>query len=261
MINRRIPVALLLTAIGATACSTLIGGSSELPERRKFIIEATPLRVSQPASVRPYPYRLEVQEFAVSRLYERDQIVFRLSPEEIREDRWHVWAVRPSQMITDAVEQYLRDSRLFTDIRQEFIDTSPDFTFAGTVNAIERFDSGDLWFARLAVTMQVVDRSNNVIWRRTFGDIPQEVYNPDFSHTVEAMKLRLREYMEQAIPEIDLQVHIRMLQEEGKPYEHLLAAPPGETIPVADSTGTEGSIPGSHPHYEILPGKLAPDQD
>lgn len=257
----RFALALVVAALGAAACSSLVGGKAKIPERRKFIIEAAPLRLSLPNSARPYAHRLEVQEFAVSRLYDRDQIVFRLSPEEIREDRWHVWAVRPSQMITDAVEQYMRDARLFTDIRQEFLDTAPDFTFSGTVNAIERFDSGDQWYARLAMTMQLVDRGNEVIWRRTFGEQPEQVYNPDFGHTVEAMKERLRRYMAQAIPEIDLQIHIRMLQEQGEPYEHLLAVGTGEAMAAPDTTAAEGSIPGAHPHYEIIPGRLTPDTD
>jgi ABC-type uncharacterized transport system auxiliary subunit len=238
-----------------------MGGKAELPERRKFIIEAMPLRLPLPPAPRPYPYRLEVREFAVSRLYEKDQIVFRRSPEEIREDRWHVWAVRPSQMITDAVEQYLRDAHLFADIRQEFIDTSPDFALTGTVNAIERWDSGDQWYARLVIAMQVVDRANQVIWRREFGQEAQQVYNPDFSLTVEAMRGRLRQYMEQAIPEIDLQIHIRMLQERNQPYEHLLAVDTAAGVAQADTAAAEGTIPGSHPHYEIIPGKLAPDAD
>lgn len=259
-----------LTGVCAAACSSLTGGKVDIPERRKFIIEAMPPRLSLPNSKRPYPYRVQVQEFAVSRLYEKDQIVFRLSPEEIRDDRWHLWAVRPSQMITDAAEQYLKDARLFADIRQEFLDSSPDFTFSGTVNAIERFDSGDLWYARLAITMQLVDRSNRVVWTRSFGEEDERVYNPDFGHTVLAMRSRLRSYMKQAISEIDLQVHIRMLQDSGEPYEHLLVvdadarasdADATEAEARADSGAVEGSIPGSHPHYEIIPGKLAPETD
>ncbi|MFH1567557.1 MAG: ABC-type transport auxiliary lipoprotein family protein [Gemmatimonadota bacterium] len=257
---RPVYLALLAGVTCLCACGSLIGKRSDVPERRKFIIEAAPLRITVPRSARPYPYRLEVREFAVSRMYERDQIVFRLSPEEIREDRWHVWAVRPGQMITDAIEQYLRDARLFTDIRQEFLDTNPDYSFSGTVNAIERFDSGDQWYARLTLTMQVMDQQNQIVWRHTFGEQAEQVYNPDFGHTVETMKQLLRRYMEEAIPEIDLQVHVRMLQAQNQPYEDLLVAAPAEAATVADTTAG-GSMPGAHPHYEILPGKVAPDAE
>lgn len=247
-------------------CGSLLGGKTEIPERRKFILQPTSLRLSLPKSERPYPYKVQIEKFAVSRLYDRDQIVFRLSPEEIREDRWHVWAVRPSEMITDAAEQYLKDAHLFTDIRQEFLDASPDFTFTGTVKAIERYDSVDQWYALLTITMQLVDRHNEVIWQRSFGgdrDDAQEVYNADFSHTVVTMKELLSTYMKQAIEEIDLQVHIRMLHDAGKPLDDLLAATSGETPAPADSaaTGLEDRIPGAHPHYVIIPGKLAPESE
>ena len=257
---------LLALAAGALllgGCGSLLGGKTEIPERRKFILQPMSARLSLPSSKRPYPYKVQIEKFAVSRLYDRDQIVFRLSPEEIREDRWHVWAVRPSEMITDAAEQYLKDARLFTDIRQEFLDVTPDFTFTGTVKAIERYDSVDQWYAVLTITMQLVDRHNEVIWERSFGEEPSRVYISDFTHTVVAMKEQLRTYMEQAIREIDLQVHIRMLHNAGQPYEYLLAATNGEVAAPADTTETDPAdrIPGTHPHYEIIPGKLAPESE
>jgi len=250
----------------AWGCSGLIGGKTVIPERRKFILQPMAARLSLANSERPYPYKVQIEKFAVSRLYDRDQIVFRLSPEEIREDRWHVWAVRPSEMITDAVEQYLKDAHLFTDIRQEFLDASPDFTFTGTVKAIERYDSGDQWYAVLTITMQLVDRHSEVIWQRSFGaerGDERRVYIADFTHTVVAMKEQLRTYMEEAIREIDLQVHIRMLQEAGLSIDDLLDASNGVTAAPADTadTGPEGRVPGSHPHYEIIPGKLTPESE
>jgi len=266
MMRGRWPYRLLALTMGALlfgGCSGLIGGKTKIPERRKFILQPMSSRLSLPNSKRPYPYKVQIEKFAVSRLYDRDQIVFRLSPEEIREDRWHVWAVRPSEMITDAVEQYLKDARLFTDIRQEFLDARPDFTFAGTIKAIERYDSIDQWYALLTIPMQLVDRHNEVIWQRNFGAQPRRVYNADFSHTVVAMKEQLRMYMEQAIRDIDLQVHIRMLHDAGQPYEHLQRATNGETAAPADTAvaAPEGRIPGTHPHYEIIPGRLAPESE
>ena len=251
-----------LAGICASAsCSGLIGGKTIIPETRKFIIEADPiLRVAIPFSERPYPFKVEVDKFSVSRVYDKNQIVFRLSPQELREDRFHRWAVRPSEMITDAVEAYLKLSPpLFADIRQQFLDVEPDFSIQGTVKAIERFDSGNVWFARLAMSIQLVSRDNNVIWRDDFVD-EEEVYIEDFSHTVLTMSRMLRVRMEQYIHEIDRIFLIRQLQETGQPYEFLLdeeALGDMESEAVlADSANFERR---SHPDYDIVPGRLLPE--
>ena len=240
-------------------CSGLLGGKAVLPQLRKFIIEAEPLRLSIPESGRPYPFKVEVGDFEVSRLYDRDQIVFRLSPQEIKEDRYHRWAVRPGEMITDAVEQYLKDARLFTDIRQEFLDTPPDFKLTGTVKAIERFDSGDLWYAHLAMSMQLVDGRNEVVEDWPLNSVKQ-VYVADFSHTVVTLSQILRNYMEEVIRGLNFHFLIRELQRKNLPFEHLLdkrsaAGPVAETS--APDTANVAPLPQLG--YEIIPGKLAPE--
>jgi ABC-type uncharacterized transport system auxiliary subunit len=259
---RRSTLCALLALTGVLcACTSLMGGKTEIRQRRKFIIEPLPLRLALPNSARPYPYRVEIKKFSVSRVYDNNKIVYRLSPHEIRETDDELWAVRPSEMVTDAVEQYLRDARLFTDIRQEFLDAAPDFTLTGTVKAIERYDSGDLWFARLNMSIRLVSGRSELIWEREFGQEEEQVFNRDFSYTVETMATLLRDYMDQAVREIDLQVHIRLLQSQDKPYGHLLATFNGEDVAQDTVAAPESTIPGVHPHYELIPGKLAPDSD
>ena len=257
----RLVITTTLVSTGSLlSCSGLIGGKTVVPETRKFIIEAESLKISMPHSERPYPFKVQIAKFAVSRAYERHQIVFRLSKEEMRDDRIHRWAVRPSEMITDAVEGYLKSSpALFADIRQQYLDVEPAFNIQGTVKAIERFDSGDQWFARLAMSIQLVDRDNKVIWRGDFDDVEQ-VYVENFSHTVSEMSGMLRNRMEQYIRELDRHFLIQKLQAEGKPYEFLLDE---EILDVIETEATqEDSTDDSgrpHPDYDIVPGKLVPE--
>ena len=183
-----------------------------------------------------------------------------MSPQELREDRFHRWAVRPSEMITDAVEAYLKLSPpLFADIRQQFLDVEPDFSIQGTVKAIERFDSGNAWFARLAMSIQLVNRDNEVIWRDDFVD-EEKVYVEDFSHTVLTMSRMLNVRMEQYIHELDRIFLIRQLQESGQSYEFLLDEEVLEDMQaeavLADSSDGERR---PHPDYDIVPGKLVPE--
>ncbi len=247
-----------LLAAGTGGCAQLIGGKTVVPETRKFIVEAETIRLSLPHSERPYPYRVAIEKFAVSRVYDKNQIVFRLSPHEMREDRYHRWAVRPSEMITDAVEAYLNmNPALFIDISQQFLDVEPDFSLRGTVKAIERFDSGDVWIARLAMSMQLVDRNNRVVWHVEFDD-EQQVYLEDFSHTVETIRKILRTRMERYIRELDRHFLIQKLQSEKRPYEFLLDEEVMEELEAAPADSADAA-PTSNPDYEIVPGKLAPE--
>jgi ABC-type uncharacterized transport system auxiliary subunit len=257
---RALSLALSLSA-SLAGCGGLLGGKAAIGQHRLFIIEAEPLSLNLPDSERPYPFKVEIGAFEVKRLYDNEKIVFRLSPQEIKTDRYHRWAVRPGNMITDAVEQYLSDAHLFADIRQEFLDTTPDFTLTGTVEAIERFDSGNLWYASLVISMQLVDKRNETFWGpREFTAGKKQVYIEDFSHTVVTLRQLLRGYMAEAIRELDIRFLTRKLQDEGLPFAHLLDKPngaqngSGEQAVVDTARSTRESQPG----YEIIPGKAAP---
>jgi ABC-type uncharacterized transport system auxiliary subunit len=255
-------LSLFLAAILLPACSQLLGGKSVIQQNRKFVVDdSIPLRVALPSSHRPYPYKVAVERFDVSRLYDRTQVIYRLSPEEIREDTHLRWANRPSDMITDAVEGYLRQSLLFKDVRQEFLE-EPDYTLSGTVKAIERIDSGDQWYAKLTMTMQLTDKNREVIWQDEFGfGEPVQVYHEDFVQSVAKMNQMLHGYMMQAVKGIDLQILLRKYRIENRPIEQidqLLAEYENGSTATASSDSTAPRLLVPHPHYEIIPGKPTP---
>ena len=254
--GRGFVVCLLLLALLASlnACS-LLGGRTQMLTRRKFVIQAGDLNLSLPDSERPYPFSVQLKKFEVLGFYDRNQIVFRLSEAEVKEDRWHIWAVRPSDMITGAVEQYFKDARLFSHVSQEFLDLRPDFIFTGTIEAIERFDSGDLWFAHMAISMQMMDQGNQTVWTRKF-EVKQQVYNQDMVYTVETLSEILRHQMQLAILDLDFKFLNIQHQREGRP----LAGEKPLAEPAAMDTAATAAPPAGTADYEIIPGKLAPAQ-
>ena len=185
-------------------CSTqLLGGKTVISERRKFLIEAKPLGLSFKNSERPYNFKIEIKKFNVSRLYDRDRIVQRLSDVEIRENRKQTWSVRPSDMLTNGVEQYFKDSDLFINSSQEFLDIRPDYVLSGTVSAIEELKTGNRLFARLAMSMQIMDtKTNQIIWSDEFDKQPQ-VQIDDIGATVQTMRDILHRNMEEYLVELD----------------------------------------------------------
>lgn len=252
--------AALLVLVAAAGCTSLVAGKAEVPDRRKFIIQENPLGLNLSLSERPYELKVQIERFAIAKFYERDQIIFRLSPEEIRDDRYNLWAVRPSEMITDAVADYLRTANLFTDFRPDFLDAAPEFTLTGTIDAIERFDSGDRWWARLDASLQLVDGEGRIFWQHRFDPNEVEVFEPDMAFTVQGMNQILRRNMLDAVRSLDRALLIRKASAEGRDLTGLLEEEGGNGVALITEDEAE-EVPRETEDYIVVPGKLAPRGD
>ena len=247
---RRCGQALVLAAV-LSGCAQLLGGDAKLPQRRYFKLPLEPLRGGVEGSERPYPFQVQVKSFEVPRAYNRTNIIRRRDQYELQRDNLHHWMERPSDMITDAVKQYLRQADLFTYVGgdSDFFERRPDYVLSGSVKAIERFDSGDLWAARLVMTIELVRQADGkVIWQDDF-DEERQVFSPAMIHTVAALSGILGQRMQKAIGEIDFK-----FSNKQRPVPIAPVVPTGETAPAARDTVLQTQAD----HYELIPGKLVP---
>ena len=247
---RRCGQALVLAAV-LSGCAQLLGGDTKLPQRRYFKLPIEPLRGSVEGSERPYPFQVQVKSFEVPRAYDRTNIIRRRDQYELQRDNLHHWMERPSDMITDAVKQYLRQADLFIHVggEHDFFDHRPDYVLSGSVKAIERFDSGDLWAVHLVMTMELVRQADGkVIWQDDF-DEEKQVFSPAMKHSVAALSGILGQRMKKAIEDIDF----KFLNKQ-RPTPVAPIASDGETAPAARDTVLQTEAG----HYELIPGKLAP---
>ena len=238
----------LVLATVLAGCAQLLGGDAKLPQKRYFKLHIEPLRGSVEDSERPYPFRVQVKGFETPRAYDRTNIIRRRDQYELQRDNLHHWMERPSDMITDAVKQYLRQADLFTYVggEHDFFDHRPDYVLSGSVKAIERFDSGDLWAAHLVMTMELVRQADGkVIWQDDF-DEEKQVFSPAMIHTVAALSGILGQRMQKAIGEIDFKFSSKQ-----RPAS---SASDAEIAPAARDTVLQTQAD----HYELIPGKLAP---
>ena len=244
-----LPIMLLLTLVG---CSTLLG-TKTIRQQRKFTLISQPLRLPGGLSERPYPFKVQLRKVEVSRLYDREPLVSRLSAYEVREDRWNVWAARPSDMLTSTIEHYLADAGLFAQFGREFLDQRPDYVFETTVTAIECFASEERSAAHLALTWRLVDQKDNTpSWSGKF-DREEPVYNRDIGAAVQALSSILQEESEKACRELDLIFLNMMRQQRGEP-----ALTPAE-VEHSSSLTPATEEDGDATQYELLydPVKLA----
>jgi len=246
----------LIPTIFLSSCSQFFGDKAELPQRRFFDFRAEPLRLSSGLTERPYPAQVQVKSFEVQRAYNRNEIIFRRDQYELHKDALHSWITRPGDLFTDAIQQYLEAAELFTYIGgdQDFYERRPDYILSGTVNALERFDSGDIWAAHLATSMKLIRQQDAlVIWQKDF-DQERQVYFPEMKHTVAAFSQLLNAQMEICIREIDF---IFFNINRGKiETQQLLNS-------MIDSVETDQNINRISKDieikldYELLPGKIA----
>jgi len=241
------------------SCAQLLGGKPQILQKRRFNIPIEPIRRYLENSERPYTATVQLQTFDVAGAYNQSEIIFRTSLYELKRDPLHTWGQRPRDMITDVVEVYLKEAQLFTRLvtDRDLVDRRPDYVLSGTVKALERFDSGDRWFARLVLSMQLVHQEDSrVIWRGEITDDDEiEVFNPDMEYTVQAMSEILRRGMEQFIREIDF-IFLKMQGPQEEALQEIATLADTTQTSPADTTQSRREIPS---YYELIPGKLAPE--
>jgi len=178
----------------------LLGGAcSPVPENHYFTM-AYSLLPGQPPARRSGTLR--VRPFDIGPAYDTERIVYRHSPYEFQYYNFMKWATKPQKMITDLVVRHLRHSRVFDRVGSDFPDEAPDYELSGEILAIEELDSGDEWYAHLALNLHLTRyRSERVIWSRGI-DVKKRVYNKAPVYVVKALSELLEEQMQLVVKQL-----------------------------------------------------------
>src|SRR5262249_27972746 len=134
----------------ALCASGCLGARPQL--RSYYVLHGT--AEEKPTSGEPlFNGLVRVRNLNAEDVYDKFQIVVRRSPYELHYSDSNVWAVKPYQMVSDIVARRLVDDHVFAQATRELGETRPAFTLGGELHAIEVYDSNDLWFAHLAMSM------------------------------------------------------------------------------------------------------------
>ena len=234
---------LILVLLLGIACS------KPPPSRHYYMIDYVPRKVKLEGSGRPYPFKVQLKPFEVLRMYDRSQIVFRYSPNELKYYHYKNWAIKPGDMIMDRVEAHLVSANLFSEIHREFLDYRPDYRIEGTVKALEKYEGGDIYFAHLAMTFKLIRQEDRKeIWRYAF-DERKKVYEPDMVYTVKALSEILETQMTHVIEALD-RIFQGITGQTGK----------GPSVVPQDSLGVRETVPEEEvapvpKRYQKIPAK------
>ena len=218
-----------------------------LPTKNYFIINYTPVPKISTTSQRLYPYSLQVGQFDVQRIFTRQNIAYRFSPNQIQYYELEQWAVRPDHMIKDMVFKHLEASTITNHVGIDFFDTKPDFRIEGTVEALEKLDAGDLFFAHLAMTFKMLRlEDGEQVWNYSF-DQRRQVYSKKMVLTVRGLSYILQSEMDVVIGQLD---SLFLSLETGTPW---ITEGERVTEKPASADSTDTGIDESA--FEIIPEK------
>jgi len=151
----------------------------------------------------PHPVTLRIAPFQGALPYDRPEIVYRSSPYMFQYYTSKLWASKPKHLIREVVLRYLQSKGFVSEVFLEYGDRLPDYELLGEVVAMEEFDSGDLWFAHLAVRFSLVRFSDKVrLWQYSF-DKRRTVFRKEPIFVVKAMSEILQEELQNIAQMID----------------------------------------------------------
>lgn len=108
---------------------------------------------------------LGVMRFDAAPLYQEERLVYRDSPYEGKYYHYHRWVSQPAQMITDKTIEQLRAANLFALVVPFPKYSQIDYLLQGTIRALEEWDEGDQWYARVQIAFELTDRtSQQLTW-------------------------------------------------------------------------------------------------
>jgi len=132
----------------------ILSCSSPPVERNYYIIDYNPVPNNTSLVLdNPLPYRVQVPDSRVSRVYDRTQIVFRYSAHRIEYAPHDLWAVRLSSAIPDVLTKHFTRYNTFSVTQRDFLTERPDYEVITSINRIEMLRSE--YFRAVSISMDI----------------------------------------------------------------------------------------------------------
>ena len=191
----------LCSALFATL---ILCSCATVPVKQFYELNYLPGSIVNRQSDKPYPFVVRLKEFDIEEAYNRQQIVYRQSPFELRYYVYRVWAVKPSRMITDLMYKHLLNANLTSSVTRRFDEgAKPQYELSGMIEALEEYDSDELWFAHVALRISLMNTSEGrIVYNRRF-DLRKKVIEHDPELVIREMSALVEYAISQAVQDID----------------------------------------------------------
>jgi ABC-type uncharacterized transport system auxiliary subunit len=188
--------------LASAVLSTL--GCVRLQVKQYYLLNYSPSSSRDRLNPGAYPCTVRLREFDIEDAYTQPQIVYRQSPFQLRYYVYRVWAVKPQRMITDLLHKHLLAANLVSNVMRRFDEgNKPDYEISGIIEAIEEYDSDQLWFAHLALRINLTRiKDGRTMYSRRF-DQRKRVFQHEPEYVVREMSALMEYTFTQAIHDFD----------------------------------------------------------
>ncbi|MBN1578011.1 MAG: membrane integrity-associated transporter subunit PqiC [Chitinispirillaceae bacterium] len=179
-------------------------GCVRMPIKQFYVLNYVPSPARDRLNPGAYQCTFRLREFGVEEAYTRPQIVYRRSPFQLMYYVYRVWAVKPERMITDLFHKHLLTANLVSNVVRRFDEgNKPDYEVNGMIEAIEEYDSDELWFAHLALRVNLTRiNDGRLMYSRRF-DQRKRVFQHEPEYVVREMSALMEYIFTQAIHDFD----------------------------------------------------------
>ena len=193
----------LLFCVGALLAFIACCGT--IPVKQYYVLNYMPTQPAGRLLASPYPFTIRLKELDIEDAYNRSQIVYRQSPFELRYYFYKLWAVKPNKMITDLIQKHLASINFVSHVIRRFDEgIKPSYELGGVIEALEEYDSDQLWYAHLAIRLSLTRLSDGrVMYSRDF-DNRKRIYQYSPDNVVREMSAILEFIMDQAVRDMDV---------------------------------------------------------
>jgi uncharacterized lipoprotein YmbA len=200
----------------------VLGGCGSVPLKQYYTLNYLPSSQRERLNPTPYPCIVRLRDFNIEEAYDRPQIVYRQSPFQLQYDYYRAWAVKPARMVTDLVYKHLVTAGLVSNVVRRFDEgPKPEFELSGMIEALDEYDSQELWFAHIALRMTLTKVADgSVVFVKRF-DLRKRVFEHKPENVIRELSSLLEYIMTQAVRDMDAK----------------LAGEYGIPLPRADTTG------------------------
>lgn len=111
----------------------------------------------------PINAKVQVQNFDMNRIYDRNSIVVRESLHKLSFDEKNNWALRPDRALPELLVYHINSANIFKECKSDFISTTPDYYITGTINNIEIYSNANNIFAHVNISLELRDGSRTIL--------------------------------------------------------------------------------------------------
>jgi ABC-type uncharacterized transport system auxiliary subunit len=183
-------------------CAQCLFGT--VPVKQYYVLNYVPVQPAGRLRATPYPFTVRVKTLDIEDAYSRPSIVYRQSPFELRYYFYRLWAVKPSRMITDLIYKHLSTINLVSGLVRRFDEgVKPDYELSGLIEAIEEYDSDQLWFAHISIRFNLTRVLDGAVVYSKIFDNRKRVFNYSPDNVVRELSAVVEFIMDQAVHDLD----------------------------------------------------------